>query len=182
MPPLRRRLLPLLAAAAMPRRGRAAAMDGSRFLWVVNGAGEEVAGAYRRSDGTPDWRVVARLQHLFRDLRADAPGPLPLPLLDILSLIQEGWRHERALLLRSGYRTPGTNAVIEGAARASLHLEGQAADIALRGVPVAEVAQAAASFSSIFGFMGVGAYPGFVHVDIGPRRAWMARGAAGPAS
>jgi uncharacterized protein YcbK (DUF882 family) len=180
--PGRRRLM-LAAAAAVAFGGRTprparAAMDGSRFLWAVNGAGEEVAAAYRRADGTPDWRVVARPQHLFRDIRAASPGPLPLPLLDIVSLIQEGWRHERPVLLLSGYRTPRTNAAIEGASHASLHMEGMAADIALRGVPTAEVAQAAWAFSRITGFMGVGIYPGFVHVDVGPRRSWVRAGAA----
>jgi uncharacterized protein YcbK (DUF882 family) len=159
--------------------GRAAAQrvgDRSRFLWVRNQANEEYAGAYIRADGWIDWRVVAAMQHLFRDLREGAAGPMPVLLLDVLWLIQTGWRFERPLLLMSGFRTPRTNSQLEGAARNSRHMEGQAADIALRGVPAGEVAEAAAAFSSVYDFMGVGLYPGFVHVDIGPRRAWQ-RGA-----
>ena len=147
--------------------------DRSRFLWVRNRAGDEVAAAFRNADGTPNWEVVARMQLLFRDLHANAAGPLPVALLDILSLIHGGWRHERPLMLHSGYRTSATNASLEGAARASLHLEGRAADFGLRGATVGDLAEAARSFSSIYGFMGVGRYPGFLHVDIGPRRAWM---------
>jgi uncharacterized protein YcbK (DUF882 family) len=146
--------------------------DHSRFLWVRNGAGEEIAGAYLRGDGQPDWRVVARMQHLFRDMRAGAPGPMPVLLLDVLWLIQASLRFEKPLLLHSGYRTPQTNASLEGAARNSRHMEGQAADIQVRGVAATDLAQRAWAFSQIYDFMGVGVYPGFVHVDIGPKRVW----------
>jgi uncharacterized protein YcbK (DUF882 family) len=146
--------------------------DRARLLWIRNQAGEEVSGHYIKADGWVDWRVVQRLQTLFRDLRENAAGPMPVLLLDVLWLIQSGWRHERPLLLLSGYRTPRSNAALEGAAFNSRHMEGQAADIALRDVPIAQVAESAATFSRIYDFMGVGNYPGFVHVDIGPRRAW----------
>lgn len=146
--------------------------DRARFLWVRNQAGEEVVGHYIRADGWIDWRIVQRLQSLFRDLRENAAGPMPVLLLDVLWLIQAGWRHEKPLVLMSGYRTPRTNASLEGAAFNSRHMEGQAADIALRDVPISQVAESAAAFSRIYNFMGVGNYPGFVHVDIGPRRAW----------
>jgi len=116
--------------------------------------------------------VVQGMQTLFRDVRQSAPGPMPVLLLDVLWLIQTGWRFERPILLHSGYRTPQTNAGLEGAARNSRHMEGQAADIELRDVPVAQVAEAASSFSRLYDFMGVGVYPGFVHVDIGPKRRW----------
>ncbi|MBX9700745.1 MAG: DUF882 domain-containing protein [Acetobacteraceae bacterium] len=163
-------LLPLGLAAAPARAQRIG--DRSRFLWVRNQIGEEVAGHYIRADGWIDWRVVQRMQHLFRDLRENTAGPMPVLLLDVLWLIQTGWRSERPLILMSGYRTPRTNASLEGAAFHSRHLEGQAADIAVRDVPIGQVAEAATSFSRIYDFMGVGTYPGFVHVDIGPRRAW----------
>ena len=170
---LRGAALALAAGLAPVGPGRAQRVgDRARFLWMRNQAGEEVAGAYIRADGWIDWQVVARFQHLFRDLRENAAGPMPVLLLDVLWLIQTGWRFERPLILLSGYRTPRTNASIEGAAFNSRHMEGQAADIALRDVPVGQVAEAASSFSRLYNFMGVGVYPGFVHVDIGPRRAW----------
>ena len=171
----RRLVLGAAAAAAggavLPARAQRVG-DRARFLWVRNQAGEEVVGHYIRSDGWIDWRVVQRLQALFRDLRENAPGPMPVLLLDVLWLIQAGWRHEKPLVLLSGYRTPRTNASLEGAAFNSRHMEGQAADIALRDVPIGQVWESAAAFSRIYNFMGVGSYPGFVHVDIGPRRAW----------
>ena len=161
------------AGLVLPPPARAQRVgDRSRFLWIRNQAGEEVSGAYIRADGWIDWRVVQRMQTLFRDIRQNQPGPMPVLLLDVLWLIQTGWRFERPLLLMSGYRTPQTNASLEGAAFNSRHMEGQAADIALRDVPVGQIAEAAHAFSRIYNFMGVGVYPSFVHVDIGPKRAW----------
>ena len=42
----------------------------------------------------------------------------------------------------------------------------------VRGVRPDELGLAVWLLSQRFGFMGVGLYRGFVHVDIGPRRAW----------
>jgi uncharacterized protein YcbK (DUF882 family) len=138
----------------------------------LNNAGEEVATAYRREDGTPDIAAIARLQRLFRDIRQDSPGPMPPLLIDLLSILQEVWGFERPLTVISGYRTPATNAAIEGAAPASLHLDGLAADITVRGVHPLDVALAAHDLSQRLNFMGLGLYPRFVHLDIGPRRTW----------
>jgi uncharacterized protein YcbK (DUF882 family) len=175
-PAMHRRRLPALALAlaatgGAPARAQPAARR-ARGLWIRNQAGEEYAGAYLRADGRIDWTVVAVLQLLFRDLRANAAGPMPVLLLDVLWLIQAGWGFRQPLLLLSGYRTPQTNDSLEGAARNSRHLEGQAADIAMNGIPTTEIAAAAAAISGAYAFMGVGAYPGFVHLDIGPRRSW----------
>jgi uncharacterized protein YcbK (DUF882 family) len=163
--------LPSLPAAAMPRPG-----DRSRTIWIRNQAGEEVRAAYIRADGQIDWQVVARLQRLFRDLRQNTTGPMPVLLLDKLGQIQARWGFRQPLMLLSGYRTPRTNSSLEGAAQNSRHLEGQAADIQMAGVPPAQLAAAASDVSRHNMFMGVGTYAGFVHVDIGPRRGW--RGAS----
>jgi uncharacterized protein YcbK (DUF882 family) len=157
----------VLPAAAMPRPG-----DRSRSIWIRNQAGEEVRAAYVRADGQIDWPVVARLQRLFRDTRQNKTGPMPVLLLDQLGQIQSRWGFHRPLILLSGFRTPGTNASLEGAAQNSRHLEGQAADIQIPGVAATAVAAVAAEISRYAMFMGVGSYGGFVHVDIGPRRGW----------
>jgi uncharacterized protein YcbK (DUF882 family) len=142
-----------------------------RLIWAVNQAGEEVAITYRSGDAY-NASAMLRLQTLFRDLHQNAPGPLPPLLVDILSVLQERWGYERPLVISSGYRTPRTNASIEGAAPASLHLRGLAADISLRGVPPADLAHAALWLSQRLGIMGIGVYPHFLHVDIGPQRSW----------
>ena len=97
---------------------------------------------------------------------------MPPLLVDMLSVLQEGCGYSRPLLVGSGFRTPRTNASLEGAAPASFHLRGSAADISVRGVAPLDLGLAVWTLSQRFGFMGVGLYRGFVHVDIGPRRAW----------
>lgn len=171
--------LALAGLIAPPARAMQHPGDRSRAIWLRNQAGEEVRLAYIRADGQVDWPAVARLRRIFRDLRRDAVGPMPVQLLDVLGQIQARWRHQGPLVLLSGYRTAQTNAALEGAARHSLHLQGQAADIMLPGVPVAHIAAAAADISRRYSYMGVGVYPGFVHVDIGPLRGWRQGGTAG---
>jgi uncharacterized protein YcbK (DUF882 family) len=174
---LRRGLLAAgLATLALPAGAMQRPGDRRRTIWIRNQAGEEVRAAYVKADGQVDWQVVARLQRLFRDLRQNATGPMPVLLLDKLGQIQGRWGFQRPLVLLSGYRTPRTNSTLEGAARNSRHLEGQAADIQIPGVPPAQVASVATEVSRHNMFMGVGTYGGFVHVDIGPARGW--RGAA----
>jgi len=142
-----------------------------RWLWLQNNAGEEVAVAYRTGQ---DYNIHAlvRLQALFRDLRQDAPGPIPGLLLDMLSLVQERLGYTRPLRLISGYRTPQTNAMLPYAAPNSLHMRGMAADIVVRGMSQADVCSHAMLLSNHLGFMGIGWYGSFTHIDIGPKASW----------
>ena len=164
-----------VATAAWPARALPPARI-ERWIWAQNHAGEEVALAYRAGNDY-DPAALARLRHLFRDLREEVQGPLPPLLVDMLSVVQERWGYARPLLVGSGYRTPKTNRSLEGAAPASFHLRGWAADISVRGVPALDLGLAVWTLSQRFGFMGVGLYPGFVHLDVGPRRAWTRFGA-----
>jgi uncharacterized protein YcbK (DUF882 family) len=115
---------------------------------------------------------MAMLRHLLRDLREDAEGPLPDLLVDMLSALQEQWQYSRPLVVRSGFRTPRTNASLEGAAPGSLHLSGLAVDVNVPGMRNDDVAMTVWSLSRRLGFMGLGVYPHFVHMDIGPQRVW----------
>lgn len=172
--PLRRRAL-LAGAGALAALGarpaRADLPERHRWLWVQNNAGEEVAVAYRTGQDY-DIRALARLQHHFRDLRENLAGPLPPLLLDMLSLIQERFGYTRPLRVISGYRTPATNATLPYAAPNSLHMRGMAADIVMPGMPQADVCTQAMAFSQHLGFMGIGWYGSFTHVDIGPKASW----------
>lgn len=75
-----------------------------------------------------------------------------------------------------GYRTPKTNEFLRtrsansGVARKSLHMEAEAIDIRLPGVPTANLRDAALRLQR----GGVGYYrdSNFVHVDVGPVRRW----------
>jgi uncharacterized protein YcbK (DUF882 family) len=170
--PRRRAVLAVAALAALPAgAARADAPERQRWLWIQNNAGEEVAVAYRTGQDY-DIRALARMQHLFRDLRENLAGPIPPLLIDMLSLIQERFGYTRPIRLISGYRTPATNASLPFAAPNSLHMRGMAADIIMPGIPNADVCNLAMMFSQHLGFMGIGWYGSFTHVDIGPRASW----------
>src|SRR3712207_6302277 len=98
--------------AAWPAGARSSAAP-ERWIWARNHAGEEVAVAYREGDAYRP-AALARLRHLFRDLREGVQGPLPPLLVDVLSVLQERWNYERPLLVGSGYRTLRTNVSLEG--------------------------------------------------------------------
>lgn len=82
-----------------------------------------------------------------------------------------------ALRVISGYRTPEYNRAIGGASR-SRHMTGEAADvqayIIATGAPVSPgtVQSAAFALQAQGSIGGVGSYPTFTHVDVGPRRSW----------
>lgn len=149
----------------------APAPERERWIWMQNNAGEEVAVAYRAGQ---DYNLMAlvRLQRLFRDLRAETAAPIPPLLIDMLSLLQERFGFTRPLRLISGYRTPATNASLPHAAPNSLHMRGWAADIVVPGFQQIDVVTQAAALSHMFGFMGVGWYGSFTHIDIGPKASW----------
>lgn len=167
----RRLLVGAGAALAALRGGPARAEERERWIWTRNTFGEEVAVAYRAGMDY-DGAALGRLRHLMRDRYVGAQGPLPPLLIDILSVLQEQWGYTRPIVVRSGFRTSLTNAMLEGAAPASLHLRGLAADIAVPGMPIGEVGLAAWTLSRRLGFMGIGLYRDFVHLDIGPLRSW----------
>jgi uncharacterized protein YcbK (DUF882 family) len=119
------------------------------------------------------------LCYLLRDVRADRATRMDVRLIHLLFGMQAWLRAvgiRQPLRVNSGYRTPATNADTEGAAVHSRHLAGQAADVAVEGIPSAVLAQLASRFDA----GGVGVYPTFVHVDTGPVRTWAGRGPPPP--
>jgi len=95
-------------------------------------------------------RVNPRLVHLLEQLRGQLGG--------------------QPVVLSSAYRCAVHNRVVGGAQR-SQHLLGNAADIAVTGVTPRDVAVAAEKM----GFVGVGRYSGFTHVDVrlGENTRWI---------
>jgi zinc D-Ala-D-Ala carboxypeptidase len=87
--------------------------------------------------------------------------------LDRLQALRD--RLGKPLIVRSAYRSAEHNRAV-GGAPASKHLDGTAFDIAMSNHdPVAFEAAARE-----VGFLGFGFYPrsGFIHIDLGPSRAW----------
>lgn len=68
----------------------------------------------------------------------------------------------------SAYRSPYHNANIGGSPK-SMHIEGRAFDIPIKGKITREAIHAAAKK---VGFSGIGDYNSFVHVDNGITRYW----------
>ena len=164
--------LPVTARAQQPLASPAF-WDLPRTLWLRRAAtGEEIRETYF-SNGRLQTRGYDRVCVLLRDVRTGQAVQMHAVLLDILRGMQgwlEGYGYPRPIIVNSGYRSRGTNAMTEGAALGSMHLRGRAADIRVPGVPTDYLARLGLYLSG----GGVGFYPakGFVHVDSGRLRAW----------
>ena len=95
-------------------------------------------------------------------------------LFDLLYTLKTTLNTDNEIHVISGYRSPKTNAMLAGksggVAKKSYHMQGMAMDIAIPGVKLKTIRDAALSLK----LGGVGYYPksGFVHVDCGPVRHW----------
>jgi uncharacterized protein YcbK (DUF882 family) len=110
---------------------------------------------------------------LLRDAEYNRQHYIEPKLLDILFIIQEWLRLEgraHEIHIYSGYRCPEHNFRLEAAARQSLHMQGQAADIHIPGVST----KLLAAMSMVISAGGVGVYidKDFIHVDTGRVRTW----------
>lgn len=77
--------------------------------------------------------------------------------------------------IKSGYRSPAYNAKQKGSAKSSLHMSGLALDVDMRQFGnTREIRDLFIEYASQEGAGGIGCYPssGFIHIDVGPRRAW----------
>lgn len=123
-----------------------------------------------------DQQGLAEINHGLRDWRTNDATTMDPALIMLLATLRDSLdQSPRARFdIISGYRSPKTNAALHarsgGVASKSQHMLGKATDIALPGVPLARVHQAALAL----GRGGVGFYPesGFVHVDTGRVRRW----------
>ena len=94
-----------------------------------------------------------------------------LPLCETLEAIREAVGAPLTIL--SGYRSPAHNAAVRGAPK-SQHVEGRAADIKCPVVPAPELHRVICELHAagkLPALGGLGAYPGWVHVDVRPRKA-----------
>lgn len=143
-----------------------------RLRLVRPRTGERLDAIYWRN-GAPDPVGYAQVCHLMRDVRGGKTVSMHPRLLDLLCAIQAwvaAYGYTQAMEILSGYRSPETNANTEGAARNSMHMYGQAADIVLPGLPVSYMGQLAQRYAG--GGVGFYASSGFVHVDTGRIRTW----------
>lgn len=117
---------------------------------------------------------LVRLNHLFRDYRANKVKSIDPHLFDQLYRLQVLLGTNKPVQLISGYRSVNTNAELRehsrGVAKHSYHTLGKAVDFHIEGIQLSNIRKAALKM----GAGGVGYYPSsnFVHIDTGPKRTW----------
>jgi uncharacterized protein YcbK (DUF882 family) len=117
---------------------------------------------------------LQRLNHLLRDHRSGESHPIDPKLFDVLHQLAERAHCDPEFEVISGYRSPESNAKLSaastGVARKSLHMQGKAIDVRLRGVSCKRLHELAVEMKP----GGVGFYPksAFVHLDTGRVRFW----------
>ncbi len=118
--------------------------------------------------------VMAQLNNILRDVRADEVREMDAQLIDILAAAQALLGYDRPFSVISGYRSKKTNDMLRrksrNVARNSYHTKGMAADLRMEGVDAAMLQKA----GKHLGAGGVGIYTksNFVHLDSGPVRTW----------
>lgn len=143
-----------------------------RRLKLKHPSGERIDALYW-SDGEMVEEGYYALSQFMRDRVMNQGVWMHHTLLDILYGVT-GWLDyfgvPSELNFHSGYRVRARNALIEGAAKDSRHVTGEAGDIQIPGVSTEQVAK----FGLWLGGGGVGWYPskGFIHLDRGRVRTW----------
>lgn len=174
----RRRLLVASAAGAIalsPAGALARRSDGgARSLSFVNlHTGERVETDYW-ADGDYAPGGLVEIDRVLRDFRTGEVHPIDPGLLDLLYAVRLRMETTKPFLVISGYRSPGTNAMLRrqgrGVARQSLYMWGMAVDVRLPQRDLWALRMAAVAFRA----GGVGFYPApdFVHIDVGRFRTW----------
>lgn len=150
--------------------------DGPKYeLKLVRQGGEIIDVIYRIGDMyVPE--ALDQLSQFLRDVHNDEVKSYDPRTFDVLhTMLAKLNRPSSEIEVLSGYRTKETNDALResgttNAAEHSQHIEANALDLRVPGVPAVEVRDAALSLRA----GGVGYYPKgqFVHVDTGPARKW----------
>jgi uncharacterized protein YcbK (DUF882 family) len=147
-----------------------------RLRFYHTHTGERLDVVYRRGD-TYLPRALDELDHYLRDHRTGEVRHFDPHLFDLLHDLTASLNDAHAEIdVVCGYRTPWSNEFLRtrsahtGVARHSLHMQAEAIDIRLPGIPTAAVRDAALRLHR----GGVGYYRAsdFVHVDVGRVRHW----------
>lgn len=152
-------------------------LDNDRCLTLHRPETKEVSTfCYWRKQTGIDVQGYRKANWILRDWQDGRQVVMDIHLLNTLYVMQrwliiEGRSGEIHIL--SGYRTPGHNARLDGAAKQSQHLNGKAVDLYIPAVST----KLLAAMSRIIGVGGVGIYPNkhYVHVDTGNVRTWVKR-------
>lgn len=117
---------------------------------------------------------LERVDHLLRDFRTNEVHSIDPAVLDILFDMRAKANHEGPFEVISGYRSPQTNAALRRQSNAvaenSLHMQGRAVDVRLRGFSTVKLRDIAIALHR--GGVGFYAASDFLHVDTGRVRFW----------
>jgi len=125
-------------------------------------------------DGAYVPEAMSAIEVLLRDFRNGERHPMDAHLMDYLVEVAHTLGVDPAFSVISGYRSPQTNANLRehstGVAQHSLHMEGRAIDVRIKGIDCASLAAHAIDMKR----GGVGYYRAsdFVHLDTGAFRTW----------
>ncbi len=160
----------LLPAYATPPAG---ASQARQLAFVNTHTGDSFNGAYW-ANGNYVQDAMTAINQVMRDHRSGEVHPIDPRLLDQLHSLKGAVEASAPFQIISGYRSPLTNAALHegsnGVATRSLHMEGRAIDIRVRGIETTRLRDAALGMSA----GGVGYYEAsdFIHVDTGRVRHW----------
>ncbi len=162
-----------VALAFVPATAWAKAKTGKRLDFINTHTAETLSALYWQ-DGAYDRGALRDIDYILRDFRTGDTHTIDIKLLDLLTDLHNTSGSRRAFEVISGYRSPKTNAQLaaatDGIAKHSLHIQGQAIDIRLTDIALADLRDQAKGLAR----GGVGFYPksDFVHIDTGPIRYW----------
>jgi uncharacterized protein YcbK (DUF882 family) len=135
---------------------------------------ETVKVVFKRGEKYDD-AALAKLDHVLRDHRNGEQRSMDPRLFDQLAALAAAAGREPSYEIISGYRSPESNAKMatpgSGVAKKSLHMEGRAMDVRLKGCSTADLRDLAIKAEK----GGVGYYQrsDFVHLDTGRFRTWI---------
>jgi len=169
-------LLLLLATPGHATESRVPSPHEYRLRFYHTHTGERLDVVYRRGDQyLPE--SLDELDHYLRDHRTGDVCHFDPRLFDLLYDLTASLGDSRGEIdVICGYRTPWSNEFLRtrnphtGVAQHSLHMQAEAIDIRLLGIPTSELRDAALRLHR----GGVGYYRSsdFVHVDVGRVRHW----------
>ncbi len=158
------------ALIAAPRLAFSSPRDRSLHLFNIH-TEEEIDICYC-TDGSYDYEALERINNLLRCHYNNEVKPIDPAVLDLLSDIREQMTPGSRIEIISGYRSPEYNEYLRSIGRhvagKSYHLQGLAIDFSIPGLKTRSISRVAKEYSA----GGVGTYPEFVHIDVGPVRFW----------
>jgi len=159
---------------AAPSIASARVLPPGRLKLVNVWSHERLQVTYRDKRGVYDRAALDEVNYLLRCHYSGAVGAIDVRVLEYVNLVQAVLGKQGEVHVISGFRSPAYNAMLvrsgKRAAKHSLHMQGQAIDLLIPGVPPKALRQAALGLR----YGGVGSYrrSRFVHLDSGPFRFW----------